>query len=234
MTHRLALSASRRHSRSQPARLPPSRRSQPASPAAAPAVQKAAFGTTKEGAAVEIYTLTNRNGMTAKVTTYGATLTELLVPGPGRQARATSCSASTRSSSTWRACRTSAATVGRVGNRIAKGAFTLDGQTYTLATNNGPNHLHGGLKGFDKVVWKAEVVPVVGGAGRAVHLPQPGRRGRLPGQPRRGRDLHAHGRQRTAPRLLGHDRQGHAGQPDQPQLLQPGGRRRGRRSSITS
>ena len=53
---------------------------QPASPAAAPAVQKAAFGTTKEGAAVEIYTLTNRNGMTAKVMTYGATLTELLVP----------------------------------------------------------------------------------------------------------------------------------------------------------
>jgi aldose 1-epimerase len=55
-------------------------------------------------------------------------------------------------------------TVGRVANRIAKGQFTLEGKSYTLATNNGPNHLHGGLKALDKVIWKAEPVASADGA----------------------------------------------------------------------
>jgi aldose 1-epimerase len=132
--------------------------SQPAPPAAAPAVHNAPFGTTKEGAAVEIYTLTNRNGVTAKVMTYGATLTELLVPDkagtPGNVVLGFDTVEPYLAGVPY-----FGSTIGRVGNRIAKGAFTLNGQTYKLATNNGPNHLHGGLKGFDKVVWKAEVVP---------------------------------------------------------------------------
>jgi aldose 1-epimerase len=131
--------------------------SQPGSPAAA-AVQRAAFGATKEGAAVEIYTLTNKTGVVARVTTYGATLTELLVPDRagalGNVVLGFDTIEPYLAGVPYFGC-----TVGRVGNRIAKGTFTLGGKTYTLATNNGPNHLHGGLKGFDKVVWKAEVVP---------------------------------------------------------------------------
>jgi aldose 1-epimerase len=137
---------------------PSERPAQPVPAAAAPAVHKAGFGTTKEGAAVEIYTITNRNGLTAKLTTYGATLTELLVPDktgtPGNIVLGYDSIEPYLAGVPYFGC-----TVGRVGNRIAKGTFTLNGKTYKLATNNGPNHLHGGLKGFDKVVWKAEVWP---------------------------------------------------------------------------
>ena len=141
---------------------PPEPPRQAAPAAAPPAAQQAAFGSTKEGAAVEIYTLTNRNGVIAKVMTYGATLTELLVPDkagtPGNIVLGFDTIEPYLAGVPYFGC-----TVGRVGNRIAKGAFTLNGKTYKLATNNGPNHLHGGLKGFDKVVWKAEVVPATDG-----------------------------------------------------------------------
>lgn len=128
-------------------------------------VVKAAFGQTKEGATVEQYTLTNRRGMIAKVMTYGATLTELVVPDrdgkPGNVVLGYDKLEPYLAGVPY-----FGATIGRVGNRIAKGKFTLDGKTYSLATNDGPNHLHGGLKGFDKVVWKAQ--PVAGANGAAV------------------------------------------------------------------
>ena len=198
--------------------------SQPAPPAAAPAVQKAPFGTTKEGAAVEIYTLTNRNGMTAKVMTYGATLTELLVPDktgtPGNIVLGFDTVEPYLAGVPYFGC-----TVGRVGNRIAKGAFTLNGKTYKLADEQRAESPARRPQGVRQGRVEGRGRAGEGRPGGEVHLPQPGRRGRLPGQPRRRGRLHAHRRQRAAPRLHGDDRQGHARQPDQPQLLQSGGRR---------
>jgi aldose 1-epimerase len=119
---------------------------------------KSAFGKTKEGTAVDLYTLTNRHGMVAKITTYGATLTELQVPD--KSGRLTNVVLGYDRLEPYLAgVPYFGSTIGRVGNRIAKGRFTLNGKTYTLATNNGPNHLHGGNKGFDKVVWQAQPAP---------------------------------------------------------------------------
>jgi aldose 1-epimerase len=118
-------------------------------------IEKRAFGKTPDGTEVDLYTLTNKNGMTAKVMTYGATLTELLVPdSEGKFADVVLGFDNLKGYTDGHPFFGS--TAGRVANRIAKGKFTLEGKEYKLATNNGPNHLHGGLKGFDKVVWKAQ------------------------------------------------------------------------------
>ena len=122
-------------------------------------LQKSSFGKTKEGAPVDLYTLTNRHGMVAKIITYGATLTELTVPGKPGSPAANVVLGFDNIEPYLAGVPYFGSTVGRVGNRIAKATFTLNGKAYKLAANNGPNHLHGGIKGFDKVVWKAEVVP---------------------------------------------------------------------------
>ncbi len=110
------------------------------------------FGTTQDGTPVEIYTLRNENGMEARIMTYGGIIQSIKVPD--RNGRFGDV---TLGYDTLDGYLTNSpyfgALIGRYGNRIAKGHFTLDGQVYTLATNNGVNSLHGGLKGFDKVVW---------------------------------------------------------------------------------
>jgi aldose 1-epimerase len=129
-------------------------------------VEKQSFGATADGVAVDSYTLTNTTGAKVKIITYGARLVSIEVPDRnGKRGDVTlgydDIAGYEKDSSFL------GAIVGRYGNRIAKGHFTLDGQTYTLATNNAPNHLHGGLKGFDKVVWTGKG-SVVAGVARLV------------------------------------------------------------------
>jgi aldose 1-epimerase len=126
-------------------------------------VKKEAFGKTGDGVAVELYTLSNAAGMKAKIMTYGAILTEL--DAPDRDGKMTDVVLGFDNLKDYLAGHPYfGATVGRVANRIAKGAFTLDGKKFKLAVNNGPNALHGGKKGFDKVVWKAEPETLPDGA----------------------------------------------------------------------
>ena len=136
------------------------------------------FGTTKEGQPVQLYTLTNKNGLVVKIMTFGGIITETHVP-TGTARWPTSCSGSTTSPALRAGHPFFGAIAGRYANRIAKGKFTLDGKEYKLAINNGPNHLHGGNKGFDKLVWKRRARSSRHGRPVAELTTQPRRRGRL-------------------------------------------------------
>jgi aldose 1-epimerase len=120
-----------------------------------PLMKKEPFGTADDGTPVSLYTLKNSKGMEARITNYGGILVSLLVPDKNGRVDDVVLGYDSLSnyikSSPYFGC-----LVGRYGNRIAKGKFTLDGKEYTLAVNNGANTLHGGLKGFDKVVWDAK------------------------------------------------------------------------------
>ena len=124
---------------------------------AALSVSKALYGKMPDGRPVDLYTLTNAKGMYVKMITYGATTVAVGVPD--RKGKVADVTLGYGTLDGWLS-NTSyfGGTVGRYANRIARGRFTLDGQTYTLTINNGVNHLHGGLVGFDKVLWDAEPV----------------------------------------------------------------------------
>ena len=127
-------------------------------------VTMSSFGETKSGEVVQLYTLTNRNGLSADIMTYGGTVVRLMTPDRHGQLADINLGFDNvtdyENKSPYFGC-----LVGRYGNRIADGKFSLDGADHTLAVNNasGPvnAHLHGGNKGFDKVVWKAK--PVIKG-----------------------------------------------------------------------
>lgn len=124
---------------------------------AAGTIEKSVFGKLADGTPVELYTLTNAKGIVAKVMTYGAVMTELDVPDRNGKISDITLGFDNLEQYTGEHPYFGS-TIGRVANRIAKGKFTLDGKDYTLAVNNGVNALHGGIKGFNRVIWQAEPI----------------------------------------------------------------------------
>ncbi|MCX5683253.1 MAG: galactose mutarotase [Planctomycetota bacterium] len=125
------------------------------------------FGTTAEGAAVDLYTLDNGRGMKVRIMTYGAILTAVETPDrSGKPANVTLCLDTLKDYLAGHPM--FGAVIGRYANRIGGAKFTLDGVEYPLPVNSGKNCIHGGPRGFDKAVWKAE--PVSGGGFVGVKL----------------------------------------------------------------
>lgn len=130
---------------------------------AGPRIERTSFGKLPDGAEVDLYTLTNDSGMTAKITNYGAILTSLEVPGKDGKPVDVVLGFD-KLADYAKGHPFFGATVGRYANRIGNAKFTLDGKEYKLAANNNGHSLHGGKRGFDKVVWKATPKVVKDGA----------------------------------------------------------------------
>ncbi|MEY2409386.1 MAG: aldose 1-epimerase [Verrucomicrobiota bacterium] len=123
-----------------------------------PTLNSATFGVLSDGTPVKIHTLANGRGLTVKIMEYGGIITELWVPD--RQGKAGDVVLGFDKLEEYtKGHPFFGAIAGRVANRIARGKFTLDGTEYSLAVNNGANHLHGGVKGFDKKVWASRALP---------------------------------------------------------------------------
>jgi aldose 1-epimerase len=125
-----------------------------------PMLTKQAFGSTGAAETVDLYTLTNGKGMEVKISTYGGAVVSLKVPD--KSGKVADVVLGFDSLDGYQAPNPYfGAVIGRYGNRIAKGEFKLNGATFKLAVNDGANHLHGGLRGFDKILWR----------GREMHSP---------------------------------------------------------------
>src|SRR5215469_13267096 len=118
---------------------------------------KTPWGKTPDGQPVDLYTLTNKNGVAATITTYGGAVVSWKVPD--RQGKLGDVVLGYESLDGYVSDKSYfGAIIGRYGNRIGHAQFTLDGKTYTLAKNNGENTLHGGIKGFNRAVWTAREI----------------------------------------------------------------------------
>ena len=118
-------------------------------------IEQSSFGKTEDGKSVNLYTLTNANGLKARITNYGAIVTSLLVPDRNGNFADIVLGYDTLDEYIKDSAHFGGI-IGRCTNRIGKAKFTLQGVEYKLTKNEGENHLHGGIKGFDKVVWNAE------------------------------------------------------------------------------
>lgn len=123
-------------------------------PAPKPMIEKSTFGALPDGRTADLYTLRNEQGMTVQITNFGGAITSWTAPDKAGKYEDITLGCDSLAGYL-RGTPFFGALIGRYGNRIAKGKFTLDSATYTLATNNIGNHLHGGIVGFDKVLWTA-------------------------------------------------------------------------------
>lgn len=144
-------------------------------------IERSEYGTTSNGESVSLFTLTNAAGNTVQLTNYGAIITSVQVPDRvGKRANVTlgypSLTGYLERHPYF------GATVGRFCNRIGGGKFSIDGKTFTLVTNNGPNHLHGGTIGFDKLVWSAEEIKSDSLIGIKFHVVSPDGQEGYPGK----------------------------------------------------
>jgi len=143
-------------------------------------IQKSSFGQLPDGTEIDLYTLTNANGLSCKIITYGGTITEINTPDrDGKFANIVLGYDKLEDYLNGKDYR--GAIIGRVANRIANASFTLNGKTYVLAANDGPNHLHGGLRGFDKRVWHAKEATNPAGVALAVDYTSPDNEEGYPG-----------------------------------------------------
>jgi aldose 1-epimerase len=135
-------------------------------------IEKSPFGKTADGQEATLYTCVNANGLKLAMTDFGATVVSVETPDRNGKMANITLGFSTLEGYLQRHPYFGS-TVGRYGNRIAGGKFSLDDKQFTLATNNGPNHLHGGKKGFDALMWKAEPAQSEDGVGVKFTLRSP-------------------------------------------------------------
>ncbi len=141
-----------------------------------PGIKRSTFGKMSDGQTIELYTLTNKNGVQVGIINYGGRVVSIRVPD--RQGQMADVVLGFDNGDGYLGANPYfGAIVGRYANRIAKGRFTLDGVEYKLAQNDGPNSLHGGVKGFDKVIWKAAELAKQNSALELTYLSKDGEEG---------------------------------------------------------